>query len=71
MTLNVHLIDLPIGVKETVCRNEDDSYSIFLNARCNYETHLKSYQHALSHIKENDFEKDDVQSIESRCQNEL
>lgn len=67
MTLNVHLIDLPTGVKETVCKNEDDSYSIFLNAKCNYETHLKSYQHALRHIEGRDFDKDDVQEIEINC----
>ena len=65
MTLTVHLIDLPANVRETVCKNEDDSYSIFLNARLNYETQLKSYLHALEHIREKDFEKDDVQEIEA------
>ena len=66
MTLNVHLIDLPVKVKETVSENEDGSYSIFLNSRHTYETQMKSYMHALEHIKENDFSGDNVQDIDSK-----
>ena len=71
MTLNVHLMDLPEKVKETVAQNEDGSYSIFLNARHNYETQLKSYQHAIEHIKKNDFAKNNVQSIEADMMEEI
>lgn len=44
--------------------NEDDSYTILINARLSYEGQLKAYEHALRHINDNDFQKEDVQSIE-------
>lgn len=51
--------------KELVTENSDGSYSIFINARLSYEAQLKAYEHALSHIKNNDFENTDVQQIEA------
>ena len=35
-----------------------------VSARLSYEGQLKAYQHALRHIENNDFQKNDVQSIE-------
>lgn len=63
--VNVAVIDFK-GVKgnEMVTVNEDDSYTILINARLSYEGQLKAYQHALRHINDDDFQKDDVQSIE-------
>lgn len=51
-------------VNEVVTENEDGSYTIFINSRLNYEKQMKSYLHAMKHITGDDFQKDDVQSIE-------
>lgn len=62
----VHLVDFPsTKVAEAVTQNEDGSYSIFLNSRMTHERCVDAYFHALGHITENDFEKNDVQEIES------
>lgn len=63
--VNVVVIDFK-GVKgnEMVTVNEDDSYTILINARLSYEGQLKAYEHALRHINDDDFQKEDVQSIE-------
>ena len=47
-----------------VVPNEDGSYTILINAKLSQEAQLKAYQHALNHIKNEDFEKYDVQDIE-------
>lgn len=61
----VNIIDFPsTKVKEAVTENEDGSYTIFLNAKMDRTTLEKAYFHALNHIKNNDFEKQDVQKIE-------
>lgn len=49
---------------EMVVPNEDGSYTILINAGLNYESQLKAYEHAMSHITNDDFSKDNVQEIE-------
>ena len=67
MTINTHLLDLPESVSEMVTVNEDGSVSIFLNARHSHEKQIESYEHAMDHIKNNDFDSDlSVQEIESQ-----
>lgn len=68
--LNVKLLDMDVRIPEHLVKNSDDSYTIFLNARLSYESRLKSYYHALKHIEENDFEKDNVQKIETEAHND-
>ena len=51
-------------IPEHLVKNADDSYTIFLNARLSQESRVKSYYHALRHIQEQDFEKQNVQDIE-------
>ena len=67
--ITVQLMDMDTMIPEQLVKNDDDSYTIFLNARLSQESHLKSYYHALKHIIENDFLKDDVQEIESKAHN--
>ena len=63
----VHLIDFPKGkVHEAVTENADGSYSVFIDARLSNDGQLREYEHALKHIESGDFEKDDVQLIETR-----
>ena len=49
---------------EMVCLNEDDTYTVLINSRLDYESAQKAYIHALRHIDNHDFEKADVQEIE-------
>lgn len=53
-----------MNVNEAVTENEDGSYTIFINERLCEEKRLKSFKHALNHITNFDFQKDDVQEIE-------
>ena len=62
--VNVKLINFPNAGKEMVVPNEDGSYTILINAKLCYEDQVKAYEHAMRHITEHDFEKEDVQSIE-------
>lgn len=65
MSINIVLIDMDTCIKEQIIKNSDDSYTIFLNAKMNIEQQQKSYKHALHHIKNDDFKKNDVNKIEN------
>ncbi|MDQ0153157.1 uncharacterized protein with gpF-like domain [Moryella indoligenes] len=61
----VHLLDFKTTQQaEAITKNEDSSYSIFLNSRLSSLMLKDAYEHALKHIQSGDFEKDDVQEIE-------
>jgi|MucameStandDraft_1065616.scaffolds.fasta_scaffold261013_1 hypothetical protein len=62
--INVQLLNMDTKIPEHLVKNADDSYTIFLNARLSQESRVKSYYHALRHIQEQDFEKQNVQDIE-------
>ncbi len=67
---NVQLIRFPTTkVHEAVTPNEDGSVTIFIDKNITYEEQKKRLLHALKHIQGNDFEKDDVQGIESDAHN--
>lgn len=51
-------------VNEAVTENEDGSYTIFVNKNLCESKQISAVSHALSHIKNNDFGKSDVQEIE-------
>lgn len=62
--INVQLLNMDTKIPEQLIKNDDDSYTIFLNARLSQENRLKSYCHALQHIRENDFEKNNASAVE-------
>ena len=62
--INVQLLDMDTKIPEQLIKNNDDTYTIFLNSRLSKDSQIKSYYHALKHIKGADFEKEDVQEIE-------
>ena len=68
--INVQLLDMDTMIPEHLVKNDDDTYTIFLNARLSRDSQLKYYHHALQHIKENDFEEKNVQEIESEAHND-
>ena len=65
MDVNTFLMDMDVLVGEQVVKNNDDSYTIFLNARLSRERQLECYRHALLHINNEDFEKENADRIES------
>ena len=67
--IGVHLIDMDTLVREHVVKNEDGSFSIFINARLNFEAQMLAYRHALFHIANDDFYKSDVDKVEADAHN--
>ena len=59
----IYVVPLPLDVKEMVipCLN---GYTVYINSALDDAHQLQAYNHALYHIKHNDFEKYDVQEIE-------
>ena len=66
LDINTKLIDMDVLVGEQVIKNNDDSYTILLNARLSHERQLECYKHALLHINNEDFEKDNADEIECK-----
>lgn len=64
MTINACLIDMDTRVRGFTSKNEDDSFSVFINSRLSQEQRLKVYAHELKHIENGDFDMFDVQKIE-------
>lgn len=63
--VNVILWNFPNSGREMVVPNEDGSYTILINSKLSDEGRLRAYEHAMKHINGNDFEKDNVQTIEA------
>ena len=63
-SIGVYFEDMSSKVEEQVIFNEDGSYSIFINARLNWERQMKAYKHALEHIMRDDFGKECADDIE-------
>ena len=59
----VYFVELPPKINEIVmpCCG---GYTIYIDSRLTWEKKKEMYDHALSHIKNMDFEKVDVQAIE-------
>ena len=60
-----YLVPLPSGVREMVTPCADDSYTVYINEEISSDERLAAYDHAIKHINGEDFEKYDVQEIES------
>ena len=67
MDINTQVIDMDVLVGEQIIKNNDDSYTILLNAKLSYERQLECYRHALLHIFNKDFEKYNSDEIESQA----
>ena len=65
---NVVLIDLDEMIGESIMQNSDDSYTIIINSKWSAEMQKKCFEHALNHVRNNDFEsEEDIQKIEARA----
>ncbi len=64
----IQLINFPSGkVHEAVTPNEDGSFTIFIDKRLTWEAQRERFLHVMKHLYGNDFEKEDVQKIESEA----
>ncbi len=61
---NIILMDMDEMVGETICKNADDSYTIFVNSKWSAEMQRYCVLHAFDHVRHHDWEKYDVQEIE-------
>lgn len=68
--INVFLHPLPCRIKALTTKNDDGSFTILINSRLNCEQQRKSYLHEIKHIKNNDFDKYNVDSIECQSRKE-
>lgn len=62
--INVFIRDLPYSVHGITKLNSDGSYTIFINAHDSVNVQRQSYEHEMQHIKNNDFEEYDIESLE-------
>ena len=62
----VYLVPLPPSEKEAVVPCAD-GYTVYLNSNHDRASNIEGYVHALKHIANNDFEKNNVQEIETRA----
>lgn len=60
----IYIVDLPDRVDEMVAPCID-GYTVYLNARLTYAGRVRAYHHAMRHIERNDFERANVQEIET------
>lgn len=62
--VNCNIINFPNSGNEMIIKNEDGSYTILINAKLSDRGQVLAYKHALKHIVNEDFEKENVQEIE-------
>ena len=63
----VEVIDFGKDTKaaEMVTKNDDGSYTVFLNARYSHDKQMEALEHGVRHVTNDDFSKTDVQQIEA------
>lgn len=57
-------VDMPCKIKGFVLKNKDDSHTIFINSKINCEQQKDVYEHEMNHIRNNDFECEDINVLE-------
>ena len=63
MNIYHYIAPLPEGVNEAIL-SSFDGYTIYTADRLDDDSRRKAFLHALRHIENNDFEKEDVNAIE-------
>jgi len=61
-----YLVELPDGINEAVLSCVG-GYTVYIDPRQSNDGMKRSYEHALHHIQNADFEKSNVQQIESQA----
>lgn len=63
--IGVYFMDMPSRMDEHVTLNEDGSFSIFINSKLTWERQMEAYKHAIMHIMNDDFSKENADTIEN------
>lgn len=64
---HIQLIDMEYGIHEQIAKASDGHHTIFLNARDAHNQRLIGYKHAIEHLNRKDYEKTNVQKIETEA----
>ena len=67
--VNVFLYNFPNNGREMVIENEDGSYTVLINSKLSDVGREEALKHAIKHIENHDFEKNNVQEIEFDAHN--
>lgn len=54
--IGVYLVDLPTAIRGFTVRNNDDSFTIFINAGMSDVMQRDTYDHEIEHINNHDFD---------------
>jgi len=65
--INLILLEDASGVPGSGWSNADGSFTIFIDSKLCFEKQQEVFKHELLHILENDFEKQNVDSIEAHA----
>lgn len=63
MAINVVFVYLPSKVRGTHTKNDDGSYTVFLNSVLTFECQQEAYLHEISHIIKNDLYSDEEADV--------
>lgn len=58
----IYLIDMPVNEAVAPCGPYE--YTIYINARLSQKSQYEAFKHAMKHIQNKDWEREDVQIIE-------
>ena len=62
------IIPMPdCGADAFTIKDADGDFNIYINAALSQDGRIRAYKHELKHIENGDFERYDVQEIESRA----
>lgn len=67
VNIYTYLIEMPVREAVRPCC---DGFTVYINASLSREQREQAYMHALQHIINGDFEKEDVQAIETEAHKE-
>jgi Zn-dependent peptidase ImmA (M78 family) len=65
------LLDLPCKIKGTTTKDENDFYTIYINARLSDEQQIETFLHELEHIKNDDYYGTCADQLERRCRERM
>ena len=54
----IRLLDLPCKIRGFVRKDPDGDYNIYINAKESHDIQLKTLEHELDHISQDDFNND-------------
>lgn len=63
----LYLVDLPPGINEMVSPGCEDDYTIYIDRNLPYRQKVLAVDHALGHLRREDFYKDNIQEIEAEA----